>query len=77
MKEFKIIKINSTESAYAFGFRYNVQEWTDGYYIGNGRYCKNLKEVENYINSRKAQKILGFFQTKNQTKRSKENEKKF
>lgn len=54
MKEFKIIKINSTESAYAFGFRYNVQEWTDGYYIGNGRYCKDLKEVEDFINQRKA-----------------------
>lgn len=54
MKEFKIIKINETESAYAFGFRYNVQEWTDGRYVGNGRYCKDLKEVENYINSRKA-----------------------
>lgn len=54
MKEFKIIQINSTESAYTFGFRYNVQEWTDGRYVGNGRYCKDLKEVENYINSRKA-----------------------
>lgn len=66
MKQFKIIKINSTESAYAFGFRYNVQEWTDGYYIGNGRYCKNLKEVENFINQRKAQFFLGFlnYQTK-------------
>lgn len=73
MKEYKIIKISSSESAYAFGFRYNVQEWTDGYYIGNGRYCKNLKEVENFIKQRKAQKILGFlnFQTKNQSKRSK------
>lgn len=66
MKEYKIIKINSTESAYAFGFRYNVQEWTDGRYIGNGRFCKDLKEVENFINQRKAQKILGFlnYQTK-------------
>lgn len=54
MKEFKVIKINPTESAHAFGFRYNVQEWTDGRYVGNGRYCKDLKEVENYINSRKA-----------------------
>lgn len=54
MKEFKIIKINSTESAYAFGFRYNVQEWTDGRYIGNGRFCKSLNEVESFINSRKA-----------------------
>lgn len=54
MKEYKIIKINPTESAYTFGFRYNVQEWIDGRYVGNGRYCKDLKEVENYINSRKA-----------------------
>lgn len=69
MKEFKIIKINETESAYAFGFRYNVQEWTDGRYVGNGRYCKDLKEVENYINSRKAQKMLGFFSNKKSIKK--------
>lgn len=66
MKQFKIIKINSTESACAFGFRYNVQEWTDGRYIGNGRFCKSLNEVENFINQRKAQFFLGFlnYQTK-------------
>lgn len=54
MKQFKIIKINPTESAHVFGFRYNVQEWTDGHYYGNGRYCKSLEEVKRYINQRKA-----------------------
>ena len=77
MKEFKVIKINSTESAYAFGFRYNVQEWTDGRYCGNGRYCRDLKEVKNFINQRRAQKIQAFFKQKKSNKRSKENGKKF
>ena len=54
MQQFKLIKISSTGGADTFGFRYIVQEWTDGRYVGNGRYCKDLKEVENYINSRKA-----------------------
>ena len=54
MKEFKIIKINPTESAYAFDFRYNVQEWTDDRYCGNGHFCKTLEEAERYIVQRKA-----------------------
>lgn len=69
MKEYKIIKINSTESAYAFGFRYNVQEWIDGRYVGNGRYCKSLKEVENFINQRKAQKKSRLFKLSNKIKK--------
>ena len=28
---------------------YNVQIITNGYYCGNGKYCKSLKEAEDYL----------------------------
>lgn len=31
------------------GYKYNVQILIDGYYYGNGKFCKNIKEVNEYI----------------------------
>ena len=53
MKKFKIIETGRED------YKYNVEEWMsldngETYlYAGNGRFCKTLEEVENYIESRK------------------------
>ena len=48
-KEFKVIKLESDHPAYKYGDRYNVQLLMNGYYCGHGKFCKDMDEVENFI----------------------------
>ena len=54
MKKFNVIKTDSTVRKH--GYEYNVQVLIDGYYSGVGKFCRNKKEVQEYINSFNNQK---------------------
>lgn len=49
MKENTKIIIEKVNENHYFGYSYNVQVITDGYYCGIGTYCKNLREAADFI----------------------------
>lgn len=51
MKEFLVTYADAALESK--GIKYNVQMLIDGVYAGNGRYCKTINEVREYINQNK------------------------
>lgn len=69
-KEMKAIIIEDADStAQERGYKYNVQLLIDGYYCGNGKFCKDVKEVNEYIEKQLTEKerkkdLLGVYALK-------------